>query len=231
MKALSRTLHSSGASSPRTSSTDDKSTSSSSITSHQNKSEVKEPHTSVRTASSSGSSVTSSARSTSGSSGDGSSAGTSSGSSFGSGNGNNITTKKTNRSFSSSLTSISSNAIRSLSLNSSGHSRCIPEDEEEEAIMNYLQNSPIPNDPIDFISKAYAPLFNTTEALPKHMQGRYKCKKKRNVPFELVKEHHIPRYFSEDFEFDSNGENYGLDGEFRATSISSLYNLAEDFDS
>jgi hypothetical protein len=88
----------------------------------------------------------------------------------------------------------------------------MPEDEEEEAIMNYLQNSPVPDNPIDFISAAYAPLFNTTAALPKHMQGRYKCKKKRNVPFDMVKVYHVPRYFDSGFTYEHNGEKKDLDG-------------------
>lgn len=115
---------------------------------------------------------------------------------------------KGNRSF-SSLTSIGSSAIRSLGGSSS---RCMPEDEEEEAIMNYLANSPIPDNPIDFISAAYAPLFNTTAALPKHMQGRYKCRKKRNVPFDMVKDYHVPRYFDANFTCESNGEKKDLEG-------------------
>ena len=78
--------------------------------------------------------------------------------------------------------------------------------------MNYLQNSPVPDNPIDFISAAYAPLFNTTAALPKHVQGRYKCKKKRNVPFDMVKVYHVPRYFDSSFTYEHNGEKKDLDG-------------------
>lgn len=130
-------------------------------------------------------------------------------SSSGSSNNNaSSSSSKGNRSF-SSLTSIGSSAIRSLG---GGSSRCLPEDEEEEAIMNYLANSPIPDNPIEFISAAYAPLFNTTAALPKHMQGRYKCKKKRNVPFDMVKDYHVPRYFHPDFTCESNGEKKDLEG-------------------
>lgn len=44
------------------------------------------------------------------------------------------------------------------------------------------------------------------------MQGKYKCKKKRNVPFDMVKEYHVPRYFSDDFMCESNGEHKDLEG-------------------
>ncbi|KAK9900232.1 hypothetical protein P389DRAFT_165442 [Cystobasidium minutum MCA 4210] len=154
---------------------------------------------------SSGSSVSGASRSSSGSSND---------------SNNSSSANSKGRSF-TSLSSLGSNLSRTLNISP----KCVPEDADEEAIMEYLQNSPIPTNPIDFISAAYAPLFNTTAALPKHMQGKYKCKKKRNVPFDMVKEYHVPRYFSENFTCETNGEHKNMD-EF--LSISEGFHTSEE---